>query len=201
MRRYFILFTVACFLSFTAFSQAKSELTDKTIIPVAGVLAVGCVDNPFSFTAGIQKVLKPHWRLSYDIHYFNTNYEDYYLNLYSKGHFISFTPSVKLLYNTGKKTGKGFTAGLGLGYMIARDRGTEQDYIYDPATGTHIIQKDLRTGNWDFHTISPSVTLGYGFRISHFPVTLNSLYYIGKDTRGWAVLAGGVGVSFGFKRL
>ena len=194
------MFLLLTCCSLPGFAQQEKIPVDKTIVPVVGSLAVGCVTNPFSFTAGIQQSLKQHLRISYDIHFWNTRYEDYLDNIYSKGHFIATTPSVKLLFNTGKRTGSGLVLGLGLGYMIAHDRGTEQAYAFDSTTNTRIIDKALRQANWDFNSIAPSVTFGYGFRLLRFPVTINNVYYFGKDTKGWAALAGGMGITFGLKR-
>jgi hypothetical protein len=191
-------FFVCCL---SAFSQDKTETENKVLVPYAGVLAGGCVPDPFSFIIGVQKPLKQHFIIAYDVHYWNTDYECYCDAVYSKGHFTSLTPSVKFTYNTGKKTGRGILAGIGLGYMFARDHGTEQSYVYDASTGKKTTGNEIKNGNWSFTSISPSATLGFGFRVLRFPVAINNVYYFAKDTKGWAAIAGGIGVKIGFRRI
>jgi hypothetical protein len=186
---------------FSLTAQEKKEPEKVGIIPYTNVLYGGCVSNPFSFTIGVQQPLKTHISIAYDVHYWNTDYECYCDDTYTKGHFTSFTPSVKFIYNTSKRTSAGFFAGAGLGYMFAKDRGTEQSYTLDPATDEMITGKEIKTGNWDFNGISPSVTLGIGFRVLRFPVAINNTYYFAKDTKGWGAIAGGVGIKIGFRRL
>lgn len=202
MRKNQLFFPVA--LLFFASSLSAQENTDKKtniLIPYATILYGGCVSVPFSFIAGIQQVKQKHFSILYDVHYWNTNYECYCDDTYSKGHYTSFTPSVKFIYNTGKKTANGFFAGAGLGYMIAKDRGTEQTYTKDPVTDQITIGKDIVNGKWDFNSISPSLTFGLGFRLFHFPVAISNTYYVAKTTEGWEAAAGGVGFKMGFKKI
>ncbi len=190
--------TLTFFLSLAA--QDKTVTVKQPLTPYITVLAGGCVDNPFSFTAGVQKNIRERLTLSGDVYYWNTGYECYCDDLYSKGKFRSVTPSVKLTYNTGKKEGNGFIAGVGLGYMFAKDRGTEQSYTYNATTNVYELGKGITDGNWDFNSIAPSVTLGVGFRVLKVPVAFQSVYYFAKTSDGWMAAAGGAGFKIGLKR-
>jgi hypothetical protein len=202
MRKKLLLSNLSFFIFISTLSaQEKQEPEKIGIIPYTNVLAGGCVSNPFSFTIGVQQPLKTHISIAYDVHYWNTDYECYCDDTYSKGHFTSFTPSVKFIYNTSKRTSAGLFAGIGLGYMFAKDRGTEQSYSYNQETNTSEIGKDIKNGNWDFNSISPSFTLGVGFRVLRFPMAINNTYYFAKDTKGWGAIAGGAGIKIGFRRL
>ena len=198
--KYSVFIAAMLFFCLPVIGQEKKDDVNKALIPYVGVMAGGCVANPFSFTAGVQKPVKTHLSISYDIHYWNTKYECYCDDLYSKGKFTSFTPSVKLTYNSGKKGGNGFIAGIGLGYMFATDRGTEQPYTYDGMTNTYTYSKDISDGNWDFTSIAPSFQIGAAFRILRFPVTASTTYYFANTADGWMAAAGGVGFTFGFRR-
>ncbi|MDP4263803.1 MAG: hypothetical protein Q8941_14845 [Bacteroidota bacterium] len=184
----------------TAQESAGTRANVRT--PYAGILFGGCgASNPVSFLAGIQQTPKTHFSILYDIHYWNTRYKDYSDNVYSRGHFSSLTPSIKFIYSTGKKPGNGLFAGIGLGYMIARDRGTEQPYTLDPFSNAMTVNdKDIVTGRWDFNSVSPSLVYGIGFRLFHFPVALNNTYYFAKTTKGWDAVTGGIGLKMGFRR-
>jgi hypothetical protein len=184
-------------------AQDKATAEKKPLTPYAGVYAGGCVYNPFSFVAGVQQNLRSHFTIAYDVHYWNTGYECYCDDMYSKGKFSSFTPSVKMLYNSGKQEGRGFVAGLGLGYMFAKDRGSEVPYTYDANTNTYSYQKEkeVTDGNWDFNSIAPSFSIGAGFRVFKLPVTFQSIYYFAKTTDGWMAAAGGAGFTIGFRKL
>lgn len=202
MRKKLLLFSLSFIFFVSALTaQENKEPEQVGIIPYINVLAGGCVSNPFSFMIGVQQPLKTHISIAYDVHYWNTDYECYCDDIYSKGHFTSFTPSVKFIYNTSKRTSAGLFAGVGLGYMFAKDRGTEQSYTYDPLTNETVTGKDIKNGNWDFNSVSPSFTLGVGFRVCRFPVAFSNTYYFAKDTKGWGAMAGGVGIKIGFRRL
>jgi hypothetical protein len=200
----YFYFPVLCMLFCgPAFAQADKQAEKKTVTPYAGVYAGGCVYNPFSFVAGVQRNLRPNFTMAYDVHYWNTGYECYCDDVYSKGKFSSVTPSVKILYNSGKKEGRGFVAGLGLGYMFARDRGSEVPYTYDATTNTYtyLKEKEVPDANWDFNSIAPSFSIGAGFRVFQLPVTFQSIYYFAKTTDGWMAAAGGAGFTIGFRKL
>src|SRR5262249_33638532 len=142
----------------------------KPLMPYVGLTAVGCgVSNPFSLLAGVQQPFKKHLMLVYDVHYMNTNYENNCNDVLSKGHFSSFIPSVKMQLYSGKKQGRGLLAGVGLGYMFARDRGTEQQYTIDPVSKEKALAGEIKHGNWDFNSIAPSFTFGAGFRLFKLP--------------------------------
>lgn len=196
MRKYFLAtgFIICCA---TAIGQGNDQ---KSFTPYAAVYAGGCVDNPFQFVLGLQKPLQQHLTIGYDIHYWKTGYECYCDDMYSKGDFRSITPSVKIIYNTGKEEGRGLTAGIGLGYMFAKDRGTEQSYLYNEAAKTYTYG-DAAAAKWDFNSIAPSFTVGVGFRVFRLPVSFNSIYYFAKTTEGWMATAGGVGFKVGFKKI
>jgi hypothetical protein len=200
MRKLFLLTLSTAFILSVA-AQDKNMSDKKNLTPYVGVFAGGCVDNPFSFMAGVQKKIRERITLAADLHYWNTGYECYCDDVYSKGKFRSFTPSVKIIYNTGKKEGNGFIAGVGLGYMFAKDRGTEQPYTYDAATNLYETGKDISPGNWDFNSIAPSFTLGVGFRVLKIPVSFLSIYYFAKATDGWTAAAGGAGFKIGLKKF
>jgi hypothetical protein len=199
MKKLFVL--LLTFYALVPVFAQKEEVVAKPLTPYIGVIAGGCVDNPFSFLAGVQKPVMKQLTLSYDLHYWNTGYECYCDDMYSKGKFTSFTPSVKISYNTGKKESRGFILGAGLGYMFARDRGTEQPYTYDVATNTNVVTKEISKGNWDFNSIAPSVTLGVGFRLFKMPVAYKCVYYFANTTDGWMAAAGGVGFTIGFRKI
>jgi len=198
--RKLIFITLAVIISLDGFSQDNNADGKKPLTPYVTIIAGGCVDNPFQFVAGVQKTIRPHLSLAYDVHFWSTGYSCYCDDMYSVGKYTSVTPSVKLTYNTGKREGMGLSAGVGLGYVFARDRGTEQSYTYDKATNIYQIGKDVTPGNWDFNSIAPSVTLGVGFRVLKVPVTFQSEYYFAKTTEGWMATAGGVGLKIGLKR-
>ena len=199
--RNLLLITAFFSCCFTISAQDKKSSETKPLTPYISVLAGGCVANPFSFIAGVQKPIQQHINISYDIHYWNTKYECFCDDIYSKGHFVSVTPSVKITYNTGKKGGNGLVAGIGLGYMFAKDRGTEQTYMSDPVTSIKTVSNEIVPGKWDFNSIAPSFSLGVGFRVLKLPVVFNSVYYFAKTTtEGWVAAAGGVGFKIGFKK-
>lgn len=156
--------------------------------------------NPVSVLAGVQQPFRKHLSFVYDIHYWSTAYEVYCCDTYSKGHYTTVTPSVKFIYNTGKQTGKGFFAGAGIGYMFAKDRGTEQSYTKDPGTGQIVLGKDITSSNYDFHSIAPSFIWGIGLRVCGFPVSVINTNYFAKTSVGWMAAATGVGIKFGFGR-
>ncbi len=197
-----LLIAFTFFISLPVLTQDKNVSESKPFTPYVGVMAGGCVYNPFSFIVGLQKNLKPHITLSYDLYYWNTGYESFCDSMYSKGKFRAFIPSVKIVYNSGKKEGMGLIAGVGLGYMFAKDRGTEQPYTYDVASNTNILNsKDISIGNWDFNSISPSFNLGVGFRILKMPIAFQSTYYFAKTAEGWMASAGGIGFKIGLRKV
>ena len=189
---------IAGILLISLYSNAQEK---KNYNPFVAVYAGGCVSNPFQFVAGLQKELKTHWSLVYDVHYWNTRYECYCEDsMYSKGKFQSVTPSIKINYNTGKKRGRGLIAGLGLGFIIAKDRGTEQSYLYDENIKSYVLGQS-QPGKWDFAGIAPSFNLGIGFRVFHLPVSLNTGYYFAKTTEGWEPVGGGAGFTVILKKV
>lgn len=196
MKKYFLTtgFIIYCA---TAICQDKDQ---KAFTPYVAVYAGGCVDNPFQFVAGMQKPLQQHLSIAYDVHYWKTGYECYCDDMYSKGDFRSVTPSVKIVYNTGKKEGRGLMVGIGLGYMFAKDRGTEQSYVYDESLKTYTYG-NITPAKWDFNSIAPSFSLGIGIRIFKLPVSFNSIYYFANSTEGWVPAAGGVGFKVGFRKV
>lgn len=195
---------VLLFSHLVAISQQKSNSSKKvkTTIPFAGFLYGGCgVSNPISVLGGIQQVKTKHFSIVYDVQYWNTKYECYCDDSYYKGRFRSFTPSVRFLYNTGKKPGNGLFVGAGMGYMFAKDRGTEQTYLRNPDTQLMFVGKDVKPGKWDFNSIAPSVTWGVGFRVAKFPVAINTTWYFAKTTYGWDMVTGGMGLKMGLKKF
>lgn len=195
-----ILTIILGLVIFCSASSAQDK-EQKPFTPYVAVYAGGCVDNPFQFVAGMQKPLQQHLTIAYDIHYWKTGYESYCDDdVYAKGNFRSITPSVKIIYNTGKKEGKGLMAGIGLGYMFAKDRGTEQSYLYNESVKAYTYGP-ATAAQWDFNSIAPSFTLGVGFRVLRLPMVFNSTYYFAKTTEGWMATAGGVGLKIGFRKL
>jgi hypothetical protein len=199
MRTTLLLAFIVLFAAFARAQEAKTAFS-KTLTPYAGILMGGCVDMPVQFNAGLDRQLRPHLTLSYDLHFWNTTYECYCGDTYSNGRYTSITPSVKLSFYTGKKPGRGLIAGAGLGYMFARDRGTEQTYLSSEDGGMPVIGKNVMPGNWDFNSLAPSVSLGAGFGIFKFPVQIHTTYYFANTTQGWMAAAGGIGLKFGLKR-
>jgi hypothetical protein len=197
-----LLFSIPLFLIIYSSAISQEKKSDKdVIIPYAGFMAGGCVINPFSFVAGVRQVKNSHFSILYDVHYWNTKYECYCDDTYSKGHFSSITPSVKLAFSTGRKEGKGVFAAIGLGYMFAKDRGTEQSYTPGTLTSEAIVGKDIVNGKWDFTSIAPSASVGINFRAFHHPFSISNTYYFAKTTSGWEAVTGGAGITFGFKKI
>ena len=156
--------------------------------------------SPYTFMAGIEKPVAKHLSVSADVHLWKTDYENWCCDIYSKGTYTSVIPSVKIKFDPGKPN-KGFFIGAGLGYVFANDRGTEQPYLYDAATGTKTVGGEITRGNWDFQSISPSFNWGVAFKISKFPVAIVNTNYFGKTTWGWGDIATGVGLRFGLRRV
>ena len=188
------------FITIPLFSQHQDKPASRALTPFVGVLAGGCVYNPFSFIAGVQRPITNNFNISYDVHFWNTRYKDQYDGVLSKGKWTSVTPSVKITYSTGKKEGTGLVAGVGLGYMFARDRGTEQSYTEDKQSSNLLYDTEISNGKWDFNSIAPSFNIGVGLRVARFPVMLQTIYYFAKTTDGWMATAGGAGVKIGLKR-
>lgn len=183
-------------------SQNNKSAEEKTLyVPYVTVNFVPCFSMPFSFAAGVQRVNESHFSVAADVHYWNTNYECYCDDVYSKGHFSSITPSVRLVYNTGKKMETGFVASLGLGYMFAKDRGEEQPYVKDNTMGTTILIGKAVPGNWDFKSIAPSISAGLDVKIFHLPFSFGYTIYMAKTTKGWEPAAGGLGIKVGIHRF
>jgi len=203
MKKNFLLIPVAfVLLSSSLKAQENTDNKIKLFIPYAGFFYGGCdVSIPFSFIAGVQQPLKKHISVSYDVHYYNSNYESYCENIYSKGHFVSVTPSAKFIYNTGKRTGNGLFVGVGIGYMFAKDRGIEQPYTKDNLTNTIVMGKDIVNGRWDFNSFAPSMIYGVGFRLFHLPFAVTNTYYFANTTKGWDAVTGGIGIKVGFRKL
>jgi hypothetical protein len=156
--------------------------------------------NPLSFTAGLQKSLTRKLTLSYDINYWNTSYENYCCNVYSKGKYIAVIPSVKLTWNAGKRKDRGFFAGVGLGYIFAKDRGTEQSYSTTPGTNEMVFTKSAVAGNWDFNSIAPSFSWGVGLKVFRLPVSFVNTNYFAKSTLGWGPVSTSAGIRIGFRK-
>ena len=95
------------FFTIPLFSQHPDKPASRALTPFVGVLAGGCVYNPFSFIAGVQRPITNNFSISYDVHFWNTRYKDQYDGVLSKGKWTSVTPSVKITYSTGKKEGTG----------------------------------------------------------------------------------------------
>lgn len=182
--------------------QEKTPTKPSGIIPFVEVAyGVGLCgeSNPLSYTAGIKQPLSRKLSLIYDINVWSTPYEIYCCDIYSKGRYTAVTPSVKLQYNLGKRPGRGFFMGAGIGYMIARDRGTEQPFTYG-APGEMIFTKSPTETNWDFNSIAPSVNFGYEFRIGSMPMAITSTTYFAKTTCNWQAVSSGIGLRIGFKK-
>jgi len=82
--RTFLINCLLIFATIPVFSQ-QDKTVRKPLTPYVEVLAGGCVYNPFSFIAGVQRPLTNHLSISYDVHYWNTGYEDQYEGVLSKG--------------------------------------------------------------------------------------------------------------------
>ncbi|MGQ0739475.1 MAG: hypothetical protein ACT4OJ_10480 [Bacteroidota bacterium] len=156
--------------------------------------------NPVGFIAGIEKPLAKHLVISYDVQFWKTAYEVYCCDIFSQGNYMQVIPSVKVKFDPGKP-GKGFFAGGGLGYVFARDRGTEQAYESDPVTGAKTFSSEVKQGNWDFNSIAPSFSWGVGFKIKGFPAAIINTNYFGKTTWGWGPVSAGVGFRFGLSKV
>jgi len=189
----------------TLSAQEKKQKKDMGIMPYTEVLyGLGLCgeSNAFSFIGGIEKPVAKHWAVSADIHYWKSDYENYCCDVYSKGTYSSIIPSVKMKFDPGKRN-KGVFIGVGLGYVFARDRGTEQPYSYDPSTGIKIMGKDITNTNWDFNSIAPSFNWGVSFKIARFPVSLINTNYFAKLPwyGGLNPITTGVGMRVGFRKV
>lgn len=198
-----LLLTIGLFavLLPSVLAQTNNEKQKPLFVPYAAVNLVSCFSNPFSFTAGIQKVTESRLNVAADVHYWSTNYECNCDDVYSKGHFRSITPSVRLVFNTGGKMENGFVASVGLGYMFAKDRGSEQTFITDNTTGEHHLSGKPVNGKWDFNSIAPSASVGLNLKIFRIPFSFGYLLYIAKSTKGWEPAAGGIGMKVGIHRF
>ncbi len=185
-------------LSFSISAQEKKVQKTNQINLFTEVLygAGLCgADNPFSFIVGVEKPVARHWTVSGDIHYFKTDYETYCCDVFSKGTYSSVIPSVKMKFDPGKRN-KGIFAGIGLGYVFANDRGTEQPYSYE----TGIVGKEITQGNWDFHGIAPSFNWGAGFKIFKVPMAIVNTNYFAKTPWGFGPITTAIGLRVSFKR-
>ena len=202
MRKSF--FPMACMLLVSyALTAQQPAPKSKAITPYAEVLYnFGCgFSNPFAFTAGIQQSVARKWSVSYDINYWSTPYENYCCDVYSKGKYSALTPSVKLTWHAGKEKDRGFFMAAGLGYMFARDRGTEQDYSVNPSTNEVVISKTAITGNWDFNSLAPSFNWGVTIKAFHLPVSIINENYFAKTTVGWQTVSAALGIRIGFRKI
>ena len=184
-------------------AQEKKEQRTNVITPfmeISNQFGVCGASNPFAFIAGIEKPVAPHFAVSTDIHYWKTAYETYCCDVYSKGTYTSVIPSVKIRFDPGKQQ-KGFFIGVGLGYVFAKDRGTEQPYLYNSTTGTKTIGAEITNGKWDFQSISPSFNWGLAFKISRFPLAFVNTTYFAKTSEGSGPVATGVSLRFGFRKV
>ena len=198
-----VLFSLSGLLiSFSNISAQEKKLQKTKVttpfIEVSNQLGLCGEKNPYAFLAGVEKPIAKHLSVSADIQIWKTDYENWCCDIYTKGSYTHILPSVKIKLDPGKQN-KGFFIGVGLGYVFAKDRGTEQPYLYDPATGTQKTGGEITNGNWGFQTISPSFNWGLTFKVCKFPVTLINTNYFGKTPWG-GPLATGVGLRFGFKR-
>lgn len=156
--------------------------------------------NPFSFILGMEKPVAKHLSVSTDIHFWKTDYETYCCDIYSKGTYRSVIPSIKFKFDPGKPN-KGFFIGGGLGYIIAKDRGTEQPYVYNASTGTKTVSGEITHGKWDFQSFSPSFSWGVAFKIKYISMSLVNTNYFGNTTQSWTDVATGVGLRLGFSNV
>ena len=182
-------------------STQEAKKIKEPLTPYVGVLAGGCgLSSPFTYIAGVEKKLKPRVTIGFDFHYMNTRYECYCDDTYSRGRFKSYTPSVKIQYNTGKRSGRGLIFGVGLGYMIARDKGFEQPYLQNE-TGNYALTGKLTPGTWHFNSIAPSFTVGLGFRMFQLPLSGIMTTYFANTTNGFYAVTGGAGIKVGFRKI
>jgi hypothetical protein len=203
MRKKLLLYLPVCLLASSLILAQKDSTKKKNrVIAYAGIIVGGCdISIPVTVLAGVEKQLRPHLNISYDIHYMNTDYECTCDDRYSKGHYSSVIPSVKFYFNSGNKRDRGVIVGVGLGYIFAKDRGIEEEYTTDPATQKMTLSGNALPGKWDFNSICPSITYGVGFRLFKLPVTFSNIFYFAKTTEGWNAVAGGVGFKLGFRKL
>jgi hypothetical protein len=199
MRKTILLSLLGSSILFSNISaQEKKSKKSNQITPFTEVLAgVGICgeSNVFSFIGGIEKPVAKHLTVSADVHYWKTDYETYCCDVYSKGTYSSVIPSIKMKFDPGKRN-KGVFAGIGLGYVFAKDRGTEQPYSVE----TGVTGKDITYGNWDFNRIAPSFSWGVGFKISRYPVALTNTNYFANTPWGFGSISSGIGLRVSFKR-
>jgi hypothetical protein len=202
MKKNLLLLCVFIFITIIIRAQETKPVKSPGIIPyVEAAYGLGLCgeSNPVSFSAGIRQPLSRKLSLVYDINYWSTRYENFCCDVHSIGKYSALTPSVRLLYYLGKGESRGFFVGGGIGYMFAKDRGTEQPFTYN-TVGERIYSKSPTAGNWDFNSVAPSVTFGVAFSIARLPVSINSTSYFAKTTYGWQAVSSGIGLNIGLKK-
>jgi hypothetical protein len=202
MKKYFL--SLACILSvsFSLIAQDQSDSKSNRITPYAEVhYNLGCgISNPISFAAGIQQPITNKLAVLYDINYWSTPYENDCCDTYSKGKYSAFISSVKMTWYAGKRKERGFFMGAGLGYIFAKDRGTEQSYLFNPAS-EKVLDTTVVHGSWDFNSFAPTLHWGLGFRIFHLPVKLVNEIYFARTTIGWGPVSATTGIRVGFRKI
>ena len=185
-------------------AQEKKEQKPVGITPfieMSNQLGLCGEGNPFAFMAGIEKPVAKHLSVSADIQLWKTDYENYCCDIYSKGTYTSVIPSVKIKLDPGKPN-RGFFVGVGLGYLIVKDRGTEQPYSYNPATGIKTFEDKITAANWNYQSIAPSFSWGIVFKVKKYPLAIiNTNYFSKTDWYGWGPAATGIGLRVGLKKV
>lgn len=154
--------------------------------------------NPVAFTGGIEKPVTKHLIVGGDIQMWRTNYENW-CDGHMIGKYTRVIPSLRLSVDPGKRY-KGFFAGVGLGYAIIADRGTQQAFTIDKSTGLKTYEGAPLKGNWDYGTIAPSVNVGAGFKIQQVPVAISYFTYLG-DTDDGTPLSIGLNLKVGLAKV
>ncbi len=161
--------------------------------------------NPIAFITGIEKWTSKHTSITADVHFWKTDYEMWCDNMHTLGTYTAFIPSIKFKIDPGKKY-SGFFVSAGIGYAIAKDRGTDQPYTQSQSSGVKTYTGNPTPGNWDFNSFAPNFSWGFSMKVFRFPVTLSNTNYFAKTGwPGWdgrtAPIATGIGLRLGLTQL
>ena len=188
---------------YTVSQKASATLKSKWV-PVIGSsyqLGLWGEENPVAFTAGVEKFVSKHIAVTGDVFFWRTNWESWCdQDVRSVGKYTAVIPSVKFRYDPGKQY-KGFFIGAGIGYVVARDKGTEQPFVTDASSGIKNPQSAPTPADWSYNGVAPSFSLGFSFKVHHVPVTVINTNYFAKTTFGFEDIATGVGLNIGLAKV
>jgi glycosyltransferase involved in cell wall biosynthesis len=139
-----------------------------------------------SFTAGVQKSLgkKQKWQWVPEVHYFQKRITEVISpSETEKFRFLSYSIRSNFNYFFGKKSGRGFFIGAGIGYQFASD---QSEIIKDNGQ-----QKETIPGEYvyEYSRLMPSFNLGQSFGLNKgrsLQVLLSAIGPYHEDHNGWS---------------